>query len=31
LLQAAREFFDRYNRCPQQVLSIIGSYAAKVS
>ncbi len=31
LLQAAREFFDRHNRSPQQVLSIIGSYAAKVS
>jgi len=31
LLQAACEFFDRYNRSPQQVLSIIGSYAAKVS
>jgi len=31
LLQAARAFFDRHNRSPQQVLSIIGSYAAKVS
>jgi hypothetical protein len=31
LLQAAREFFDRHNRSPQQVLSIIGSYAVKVS
>jgi len=31
LLQAAREFFDRYNRVPQQVLSLIGSHAAKLS
>jgi transposase len=30
LLQAAQEFFDRYNRCPQQVLSIIGSHAARL-
>ena len=28
LLQAAQEFFDRYNQCPQRMLSIIGSYAA---
>jgi transposase len=28
LLQAAQEFFDRYNRCPQRLLSIIGSHAA---
>ena len=28
LLQAAQEFFDRYNRIPHQVLSIIGSHAA---
>ena len=27
LLQAARDFFDRYNRCPDKVLSIIGSHA----
>lgn len=25
LLSAARNFFDRYNQCPQQVLSIIGA------
>jgi transposase len=31
LLAAAREFFDHYNRMPQQVLSIIGSDAAKLS
>jgi transposase len=28
LLHAAQEFFDRYNRCPHRILSIIGSYAA---
>ena len=27
LLDAARDFFDRYNRCPEEVLSIIGSHA----
>ena len=27
LLQAARDFFDRYNCCPRHVLSIIGSHA----
>jgi hypothetical protein len=27
LLVAARDFFDRFNRCPHQVLSIIGSHA----
>jgi putative transposase len=31
LLQAARDFFERYNRCPHQVLSIIGSHAAGLS
>jgi putative transposase len=31
LLQAAQDFFDRYNRCPQQVLSIIGSHASVLS
>jgi len=31
LLQAARDFFDRHNQAPQQVLSIIGSNAAKLS
>ncbi len=25
LLSAARNFFDRYNQCPEQVLSIIGA------
>lgn len=30
LLQAAQEFFDRYNRRPQQMLSIIGSHAARL-
>jgi transposase len=28
LLRAAHDFFDRYNQCPQYVLSIIGSHAA---
>ena len=28
LLQAAQEFFDRYNQCPQRMLSIIGAHAA---
>jgi transposase len=28
LLKAAQAFFDRYNRTPQQVLSIIGSHAS---
>lgn len=31
LLQAAQDFFERYNRCPQQVLSIIGSHASLLS
>lgn len=26
LLRAAQDFFDRYNRCPEKVLSIIGAY-----
>jgi len=26
LLVAARDFFDRYNQCPDQVLSIIGAF-----
>src|SRR5262249_33395224 len=30
LLQAARDFFDRYNCCPSAVRSIIGSHPAKV-
>jgi transposase len=28
LRQAAQEFFDRDNQCPQRLLSIIGSHAA---
>ena len=28
LLTAAQEFFDRYKRCPQCILSVIGSHAA---
>jgi transposase len=31
LLAAANEFFDRYNLCPERILSIIGSKAKKVS
>lgn len=31
LLQAAQDFFDRYNRCPHQVLSIIGTHASVLS
>ena len=27
LLAAARDFFDRYNQCPQAILSVIGSKA----
>jgi transposase len=30
LLAAARAFFDRYNQCPNAVLSIIGSHATQV-
>ena len=26
----ARDFFDRYNLCPQKLLSVIGSHSAKV-
>jgi transposase len=26
LIQAAQDFFDRYNKTPQQILSIIGAY-----
>jgi len=29
LLLAARDFFDRYNQCPDAVRSIIGSHPAK--
>jgi len=31
LIAAASEFFDRYNRCPQQVRSIIGSHPAALT
>jgi hypothetical protein len=31
LLQAAQEFFQRYNQCPRRLRSIIGSHAAKLS
>jgi transposase len=31
LLAAAREFFDRYNQAPHQILSIIGSHTQTVS
>jgi transposase len=31
LLAAAREFFDRHNRCPEQILSVIGSKAKKIA
>jgi putative transposase len=31
LLAAARDFFDRYNQCPEKILSVIGSKAKKVS
>lgn len=30
LLAAAQEFFDRYNQCPEKILSIIGSNAKKI-
>jgi transposase len=30
LLTAANEFFDRYNLCPEKILSVIGSKAKKV-
>lgn len=31
LLAAARDFFDRYNHCPDAVRSIIGAHPAKAS
>jgi len=31
LLDAARDFFDRYNKTPERVLSIIGSNAGNIS
>lgn len=30
LLTAAQNFFDRYNQCPEKILSVIGSRSAKV-
>lgn len=30
LLAAAQEFFDRYNQCPEKILSVIGSKTKKV-
>ncbi len=29
-LSAARDFFERYNHCPEKILSVIGSHAAEV-
>lgn len=31
LLAAAQQFFDRYNQCPERILSVIGSKTKKVS
>ena len=31
LVAAARDFFERYNQCPEKVLSIIGSHAAELT
>lgn len=31
LLAAAQDFFDRYNQCPEKILSVIGSKAKKVA
>jgi hypothetical protein len=31
LIAAAREFFERYNRCPWRTLSIIGSNPAEIT
>jgi transposase len=31
LLAAAKDFFDRYNQCPEKILSVIGSKAKKLS
>lgn len=30
LLAAAQDFFERYNQCPEKILSVIGSKAKKV-
>jgi hypothetical protein len=31
LLAAAQDCFGRYNQCPEKILSVIGSKAAKVA
>jgi len=31
LLEAAHDCFERFNRCPQNILSVIGSKAKKIS
>ena len=31
LLKAAQECFDRFNQCPEKILSVIGSNAQKAS
>jgi hypothetical protein len=31
LLAAARDFFDRYNQCPEKILSVIGSHAQNIA
>ena len=31
LIAAAHDFFDRYNRCPWRILSIIGSDSAEIT
>ena len=31
LLAAANQFFDRYNQCPEKILSVIGSKAKKIT
>jgi hypothetical protein len=31
LIAAAQDFFERYNRCPWQTLSIIGSYPTGIT
>jgi transposase len=31
LLDAARDFFERYNQCPHELLSVIGNHSANVA
>jgi hypothetical protein len=31
LLAAARDLFDRYNQCPEKILSVIGSHAQNIA